>query len=93
MYRMYRISRFGKEPVADAQISEEIKPAIGNAEPGLYLVHEISAEPLPSGNVCRPWGIGVKRQNGSVEFDRGGVPFAQAIPGVRREAFVGVVAT
>jgi hypothetical protein len=53
---------------------DEIEPAIRAAEPGRWHVHEIGADPLPSGHTSRWWGVVIKRQDGSVVIEADPLP-------------------
>ena len=66
---MYRISRDGQEPIVDIDQVEAIESVIRSSKPGHYHVDEISAEPLPSGHTSRRWGVGIKRDDGSVAIE------------------------
>ena len=63
---MFRISRYGKEPIVDVNTVEQIEPVIRAGRCGRYHIDEISAVPLPSGHTSRRWGVGVKSTDGSV---------------------------
>jgi hypothetical protein len=63
------MSRNGQQSIADVDQVEAIEPAIRSSEPGRYHVDEISADPLPSGNTSRSWGIGISGTDGSVELE------------------------
>jgi hypothetical protein len=63
---MYRISRNGIDPIVDVDHVEAIEPAIRSSEPGRYHVDEMSADPLPSGQTSRLWGIVIKSRDGAV---------------------------
>jgi hypothetical protein len=67
---MFRISRNGQEPIVDVGALEEIEPVIRRSEPGQYLIDEMSRDPLPSGQISRRWGFGIKRADGSVSIKR-----------------------
>jgi len=41
---------------------------IRDGDPGRYHVDEISSDPLPSGNMSRRWGVGIKRNDGTVSI-------------------------
>jgi len=60
---IYRVSRAGQEPITDVDSVETVVQAGG---PGRYHVDEISADPLPSGHTSRRWGVGIKRDDGTV---------------------------
>jgi hypothetical protein len=66
---MYRNSRNGHEPIVDVDQVEAIEPAIRSSEPGRYHVDEIAADSLPSGHTSRRWGVGIKREDGSVAIE------------------------
>jgi hypothetical protein len=64
---MYRIiSQNGQEPVIDVDNFDDIEPALRDSKPGRYHVDEISADPLPSGDTSRRWGIVIKWRDGAV---------------------------
>jgi hypothetical protein len=66
---MYRISHNGQEPIIDVDQVDAIEPAIRSSEPGRYHVDEISRDPLPSGRTSRRWGLGIRRDDGTVVID------------------------
>jgi hypothetical protein len=76
---IYRISRNGQEPIIDIDQVEGIEPEIRSSELGRCQVDEISADPLPSGHTPRRCGIGIKREDGSVELEPETWPNALAI--------------
>ncbi len=66
---MYRITPNGQEPIIDAYHVEAIEPAIRASEPGRYHIHELGADPLPSGHRSRRWGAGRKVREGAVAIE------------------------
>jgi len=69
MPSIYRVSRSGQEPITDVDSVEGIEVDVRAGGPGRYHVDEISADPLSSGHTSRRWGVGIKRQDGSVELE------------------------
>jgi hypothetical protein len=66
---IFRVSRRDDEQVVDADSVEQAEKTIGSGQPGRYHVDEISRDPLPSGHTSRRWGIGIKRNDGTVAID------------------------
>jgi hypothetical protein len=53
---------------------EAVDGAIRGGEPGRYHLHEIIAEPLPSGHKSRRWGTAIQRPDGAVALDPDPLP-------------------
>jgi hypothetical protein len=66
---MYRISRDAQETMV-VDTFKAINLAIGSNKPGRYVIEEISDATPPTGDNARPWGIGIKWADGSVEIER-----------------------
>ena len=66
---MFRISRGDQESVIDVDRVDRIELAIRTAGPGSHEIDEITAHVLPSGHTSRRWGVGIKREDGSVAVE------------------------
>ena len=66
---MYRISGGRSQPIVVKTI-KAITAAICSSEPGRYNIDEISDESPPSGHIVKPWGVGIKWADGSIEIER-----------------------
>jgi hypothetical protein len=62
---MFRISR--GESGFDADTIDRARETLRHEEPGLYRVHEIRADPFPSGHTSRAWGSLIWHADGRVE--------------------------
>jgi hypothetical protein len=69
MPSIYCISQPGRKPMTDVGTVEAVEGSIRDGKPGRYHIHQISAEPLPSGHTSRRWGVGIKRPDGSITLD------------------------
>jgi hypothetical protein len=69
MPTIFRISRPVREPITDVDSVKAVEGAIRDGEPGRYHLHEISAEPLPSGHTSRRWGTAIRQPDGVVILD------------------------
>ena len=66
---VYRISRPEDNPIVDVDTIGGVKGVIRSAKPDRYHVDEISRDPLPSGHTGRRWGVGIKRNDGTVTLE------------------------
>ena len=66
---MFRISRDGKEPVIDVASVDDVEPGMRAVEPGRRHIDQIERDPLPSDNTSRRWGVGIKRDDGTVVIE------------------------
>jgi len=66
MPSIYCASRSGQEPITDVDSVDAIEAVVRTGDPGRYHVDEISSDPLPSGHMYRRWGVGLKRNGGTV---------------------------
>jgi hypothetical protein len=66
---MFRISQKEQDLVIDVDTIEQIEPVIRAAEPGQFWNDEFPMKPFPSGHTVRRWGIGIKRDDGSVVLE------------------------
>jgi hypothetical protein len=66
---VFRISQAGNNDMTDVETVEEVAPTSSASKPGRYHVDEISRDPLPSGHTSRRWGIGIKRDDGSIVIE------------------------
>jgi hypothetical protein len=48
---------------------EQIEPAIRSSRPGRYDIEKINVDPLTSEQTSRPWGVGVKGDDGSIAIE------------------------
>jgi hypothetical protein len=58
-----------REPITDVDSVKAVDGAVRDDEPGRYHLHEISAEPLPSGHTSRRGGTAIQRPDGAVALD------------------------
>jgi hypothetical protein len=65
----YRISRNGQEPIVNVDDLSQIEPEIHALPPDRWHIDELPAKPFPSGHTARRWGIGTKRDDGSVVIE------------------------
>jgi hypothetical protein len=65
---MYRISCDGQE-LFIVETIKAIMSAIRSSEPGRYVIDEINHESPPTGDIVRPWGIGTRWADGTVEVE------------------------
>jgi hypothetical protein len=65
---MFRVSRNDdvEEPVINVDTVAQNASAIRSQPPGRWQIDELAAKPFPSGDTARRWGIGTKRDDGSV---------------------------
>jgi len=68
MPSIFRISQRDRGLIADVDSVEAVEGVIRDGDPGRYHVDEISSDPLPSGNMSRRWGVGIKRNDGTVSI-------------------------
>jgi hypothetical protein len=63
---MFRIKCDDHDDIIYVQSAEQIERVIRSSAPGRYGVDEMSTKPLEPGSTVRRWGIGIKREDGSV---------------------------
>jgi hypothetical protein len=68
MTHVYRISK-GSDIGALVDSIEAADAFARESGPGRYHIDQITADPLPSGHTSRRWGIGIKRDDGSVVIE------------------------
>jgi hypothetical protein len=66
---IFRISRPDDDPVVDADSLGGVEKIIWSGKPGRYHVDEIGADALASGHTSRRWGVGIKRDDGTVTIE------------------------
>ena len=65
---MFRITG-ADDFLIDVEHREQIEPVIRSSPPGRNHVDEMSTNPLPTGHTARRWGVGIKRDDGSVVIE------------------------
>jgi hypothetical protein len=67
---VFRIIRDPNDYYLAASV-DDIDHALGDAQPGRFIVEEVSAagQVLPSRHSCRRWGTAVRRPDGHVILD------------------------
>jgi hypothetical protein len=63
---MYRIRTGADCPIVDVETAGQIEAALRAVKPGRYRIDEITHDPLHFGRTSRRWGVGIKRDDGSV---------------------------
>jgi hypothetical protein len=66
---IFRISRPDDDQVVDVDSLDAAEGTIAFGKPGRRHVDEIGSEPLPSVHTSRRWGIGIKRDDGTVVIE------------------------
>jgi hypothetical protein len=66
---MFRIFSESASLIIDVGTADEIDPEIRLLLPGRYQFDEIPLKPFWSGLKARRWGVGIKRDDGSVVIE------------------------
>jgi hypothetical protein len=49
---------------------DDIEPAVRGGKAVLWQIDQIERDPLRSGHTSRRWGVGIKKQDGSIVVER-----------------------